>query len=104
MVVSPTVLTASKPAVIRAARATATGSAARRRIPPQAGRALEVLGHAIGYLTDEYILHGGKFRATDPELTAVQLLISANRAIYFECPAVPTFGERCLRLFGIGHK
>jgi hypothetical protein len=82
----------------------AAGSVCRRRISPQAGRALEILGHAIDYITDEYVHHGGQFRSGDPELQAVQLLTAANRAIYFECPQVPTFGQRCLRLFGIGHE
>jgi hypothetical protein len=29
---------------------------------------------------------------------AVQLLMGINRQIYFECPVVPSFGERCLAL------
>jgi hypothetical protein len=70
----------------------------RRRISPQAGRALEILGHAIDYLTDEYVLHGGTFCARDPQLQAVQLLMALNRQVYFECPEVPTLKERCRAL------
>ena len=66
----------------------------RRSISPEAGRALEILGHAIEYLADEYV-HGGKtFSASDPEVKAMQILMAINRQIYFECPLVPTFGER----------
>ncbi len=67
----------------------------RRRISPEAGHALEILGHAIEYLTDEFIYSGGSFFARDPRLEAVQLLMAANRAIYFDCPEVPTLGQRC---------
>lgn len=79
-----------------------TDSLRHRRISPQAGRALEILGHAIDYLIDEYIERGGRFRRGDPELEAIYLLMATNRGIYFECPEVPTLAERCLRLFGIG--
>ena len=78
------------------------GSPRRRRVSPQAGRALEILGHAIDYLIDEHIERGGQFRQSDPEFEAVQLLMAANRAIYFDCPEIPTLGERCLRVLGIG--
>lgn len=66
----------------------------RRRISPQAGHALEKLGHAIDYLTDEFVHEGGSFSAGDPQLAAVQLLMAANREIYFDCPLVPTFAQR----------
>jgi len=73
----------------------------RRQITPQAGRALEILGHAIEYLTDEFVHRGGSFSAHKDELAAVQLLMSLNRQVYFECPEVPTFGERCRSLLGL---
>jgi hypothetical protein len=28
-------------------------------------------------------------------LQAVQMLMALNRQVYFECPELPTFGERC---------
>ncbi|MGA7343855.1 MAG: hypothetical protein WBE72_05315 [Terracidiphilus sp.] len=74
----------------------------RRRIGPQAGHALEILGHAIDYLTDEYVHEGGTFCWHDPQLEALRLLMAANRQIYFECPQVPAFGERCRKLLGLG--
>lgn len=67
----------------------------RRYIAPQAGRALEILGHAIEYLTDEFVHEGGALRGDDGPIKAVQLLMALNRQVYFECPEVPTFGERC---------
>ena len=63
----------------------------RRCISPQAGRALEILGHAIEYLTDEYVLEGGLFSAHDPRLEAIQLLMARNREVYFACPELPAF-------------
>lgn len=85
------------------ARPTATpavaGAHVRRRVSPEAGRALEILGHAIEYLTDEYVQRGGSLTAQDPELQAVQLLMALNRQIYLECPVVPTFAERCREIW-----
>ena len=73
----------------------------RRIITPQAGRALEVLGHAIEYLTDEFVHEGGGFAANNAQLEAVQLLMALNRQVYFECPEAPTFAERCRSLLRI---
>jgi hypothetical protein len=73
----------------------------RRRITPEAGRALEILGHAIEYLTDEFVHDGGTFSARDERLQAVQLLMSLNRQVYFECPEAHSFAERCRTLLGI---
>ena len=66
----------------------------RRRISLQAGHALEILGHAIEYLTDEYVHEGGLFSAHDPRLEAIQLLMARNREIYLACPELPTLGAR----------
>ncbi len=76
------------------AAVTGRGVVRRRRISPQAGRALEILGHAIEYLTDEFIYAGGSFSAHDAHVEAVQLLMELNREIYFDCPDVPSFAER----------
>lgn len=67
----------------------------RRRITPQAGRALEILGHAIEYLADEFVYHGCELEDSRAHTEAMRILIEANRRIYFNCPEVPTFGERC---------
>lgn len=66
----------------------------RRRISPSAGHALEILGHAIEYLTDEFVHEGAGFSAQNSQLEAVQLLMAMNRQVYFECPELPTLGER----------
>jgi hypothetical protein len=66
----------------------------RRHIDPQAGHALEILGHAIGYLTDEFVESGAAMSSRNSQLAAVQLLMSLNRQVYFECAFVPTFRER----------
>jgi hypothetical protein len=70
----------------------------RRRITPQAGRALEILAHAIEYLTDEFVHTGLSFSERNEQLEAVQILMARNRQVYFECPVVPSFGERCRAL------
>lgn len=76
----------------------ATHTARRRRISQEAGRALEILGHAIDYLTDEYVYACGTLNARDARLQAIQLLVAVNRQIYFECPEVPSLVERCRSL------
>ena len=70
----------------------------RRCITPQAMHAQEILAHAIEYLTDEYMHTGLKFSAKNEQLEAVRLLMALNRQVYFECPEVPSFGERCRAL------
>jgi hypothetical protein len=70
----------------------------RRRITPQAGRALELLAHAIEYLTDQFVHQGSDFSSRNEQLQAVQMLMALNRQVYFECPEIPTFGERCRAL------
>lgn len=72
--------------------------ARRRRISERSGRALEILGHAIEYLTDEYVHRGGMFSAQGGEVAAVQLLMGINREIYLDCPVVPTIADRCRSL------
>jgi hypothetical protein len=73
----------------------------RRRIDHRSGRALEVLGHAIEYLTDEFVQAGGSVSSPQGALEAVQILMAANRQIYFECPEMPSLGERVLSLLGL---
>lgn len=70
----------------------------RRRVTPQAGRALEILAHAIEYLTDEFVHQGLSASSNNAQLEAVQMLMALNRQVYFECPVVPSFGERCRAL------
>ena len=67
----------------------------RRLVSPQSGRALEILGHAIEYLADEFALQAGISSAmNDPQNQALQILMAANRTVYFACPTVPTLWER----------
>ena len=73
-------------------------AARMRRIDRSAGRALEILSHAIEYLADEYVHHGGRLAGSEAEVKAMQILMMLNREIYAACPEVPTFGERCTAL------
>jgi hypothetical protein len=58
----------------------------RRRLSSEGGRALEILGHAIEYLADEYandLADKGPLGNADPRVAAIQILKGLNRAIYF---------------------
>ena len=79
----------------------------RRRISQEAGRALEILGHAIEYLIDENVyaadarsLPIGRLGQMG-QMEAVQLLMKINRQIYLECPEVPSVWERWRSLLGL---
>ncbi len=75
---------------------------ARRRLSPEGGRALEILGHAIEYLADEYALDAentGRLGSADPRIEAIQLLKALNRAIYFEATIVQSVFSRMRQWF-----
>ena len=77
-----------------------------RRMTPAAGRAIEMLGHAIEYLTDEFVLECVKTKepvavATHPQMKAIELLMARNREVYFSCPEAPTLGERLRSLLNV---
>jgi hypothetical protein len=99
---------AHQPPVVRTdvhAVATGTGSrSVRRRTTPEAGFALGILGHAIEYLADEYVHNAGllpSIHSGDPCVEAIQLLMAANRQVYFACPLAPSLYQRVVgRLFG----
>lgn len=80
--------------------ANTVGAKRRRRIDREAGRALEMLSHAIEYLADEYAHRGEASKSNDGEVLAIQLLMARNREIYFACPVAPTLWERWRRMFG----
>lgn len=74
--------------------------AGRRWISQQNGRALEILAHAIEYLSDEYALSAeqlGRIDADDPEIEAIHRLMAANREVYYSCPQVEPFLRRFSR-------
>jgi hypothetical protein len=85
----------SIPAPAQAVPATLVRSNRRRQITPQAGHALEILAHAIEYLTDEYVHQDIAFSSRNGQLEAVRLLMALNRQVYFECPEIPTFADHC---------
>lgn len=71
----------------------------RRRITTEAGRGLEKLGHALEYLTDEFVRNGCRFAEDHGRLQAIQLLASLNRQTYFACGLEPSLSERVQSLF-----
>lgn len=95
-------MTTSCPIVasIGVAPSSVSGNSRRRCISPEAGRALEILGHAIEYLADEFVHAGGELSGQDGQVEAMQLLMAVNRKIYFACPEMPTVGERFRALLG----
>ncbi|MFP5235040.1 MAG: hypothetical protein ACLGSD_03990 [Acidobacteriota bacterium] len=81
---------------VEASLAMATRKLPRPRLVSRsAGHALEILGHAIEYLTDQYVE-----QPTDTndlaagQLEAIQILMALNRSIYFDCPEKPGLVER----------
>jgi len=70
----------------------------RRKISPAEGRAIEMLGHAIEYLADEFALECRTRDAASARkhgcVQAIELLMARNREVYLSCPAVPTMAER----------
>jgi hypothetical protein len=89
------------PATEPAVRSASIRTNRRRRITSDAGRALEILGHAIEYLTDEFVQDDRAFNVKSEQLQAVQMLMALNRQVYFECPELPTLGERWRALLHI---
>jgi hypothetical protein len=65
-----------------------------RHIPYKAALALEILGHAIEYLSEPDECEGTAVAEARARLEAVHLLMSLNRTIYFACPPVRSFRER----------
>ena len=67
----------------------------RRQLSPEEGRAIEILGHAIEYLADEYCadtLPKGPLGNADPRIEAIQTLKALNRSIYYSAAEVqPAF-------------
>jgi hypothetical protein len=66
-----------------------------------AGRALEILGHAIEYLADEFSQEcmNRDLRIAPgihPRIMAIEMLKARNREIYFSCPERLTLGERLM--------
>jgi hypothetical protein len=72
----------------------------RRRLSPEGGRALEILGHAIEYLADEYAADPkdkGPLGNADPRIEAIQVLKALNRVVYFSGTEVEPFFRRMRR-------
>jgi hypothetical protein len=79
-----------------------SGSFVRRRHSPAAGRALEILGHAIEYLADEYaadLNNKGRLGSADPRVEAIQVLKALNRAVYYSGAEVVPVSRRVRRWF-----
>jgi hypothetical protein len=74
----------------------------RRRLSRESALGLEILGHAIEYLADEYAVdpaEKGPLGNADPRIAAIQTLKSLNRAIYFSGAEVQTVWQRIRQWF-----
>lgn len=80
-------------------RTTPAAHSVHRRICPEAGHALEILSHAIEYLTDELVVAPEPMAANRGRLHAIELLMDVNRRIYNECPEMPTLAHRIAAWF-----
>ena len=77
------------------------GAAGRRRrmVSPEDGRAIEMLGHAIEYLEDEFALDcrshpQNVVSGMHPQVAAIAILKQCNRVVYLSCPEVPALRTR----------
>jgi hypothetical protein len=77
----------------------ASGVIRSRKVSYESGRAIEMLGHAIEYLADEFALEC--MSCTDcqdlrvhPQVVAIEILKKCNRMVYMSCPEIPTFADR----------
>jgi len=93
--------TTTRVPLYEAQRAARARTGRRRCITREAGHALEILGHAIEYLTDELVNEGKRIDENDPQLQAIQILMALNRRVYYECPFAPTLTERLRAFFHI---
>ena len=77
----------------------------RRQLSRESSRALEILGHAIEYLADEYAVDTapkGALGSADPRVEAIQVLKALNRSIYFSAHEVEPVFRRIRRwLLGV---
>jgi hypothetical protein len=67
----------------------------RRRITPELCKAMEKLGHAIDYLTDEFVREADSADIPTDRLVAMQLIMTLRKEIYLAAPEVLPAGERC---------
>jgi hypothetical protein len=73
-----------------------------RRLSPEEGKAVEVLGHAIEYLADEYAADIGSTGAlgrADPRVEAIEVLKAMNRSVYLSGTEVQPVFRRIRQWF-----
>jgi hypothetical protein len=80
--------------------------AVRRHLSREGARAIEILGHAIEYLADEWAIDPasrGYLGNLDPRVEAIQLLKAHNRDIYLSGTEIQPPLRRIRRWF-LGQK
>jgi hypothetical protein len=74
----------------------------RRQLSRENAQAIEILGHAIEYLADEYAVDPagkGPLGNADPRIAAIQTLKALNREIYLSGPEVQPVWQRIRQWF-----
>jgi hypothetical protein len=74
----------------------------RRQLSRESAQGLEILGHAIEYLADEYAVdpaEKGPLGNADPRVAAIQTLKALNRAVYFSGAEVQPVWQRIRHWF-----
>jgi hypothetical protein len=74
----------------------------RRALSRESAQGVEILGHAIEYLADEYavdLADKGPLGNADPRIAAIQILKSLNRVIYFSGAEVQPAWQRVRQWF-----
>lgn len=57
----------------------------------QALQATRILGHAIEYLTNQFVDEYASYAQIPERMQAIQILMALNRKVYSECPSAPSF-------------
>lgn len=86
-------------------RRSAQRSIPARSFTPAEGKALEMLGHAIEYLVDEYTLECRscfeEVKSKAPQVIAIEILMASSRQLYLGGQIVPSFVERFREWLGL---
>ncbi len=73
----------------------------QRTISAHPARARTTLGHAIEYLTDQFVHDGESLVANNDRLEAVKLLMTLNRQVFFEYQQLPKWNVRFRSVLGL---
>lgn len=79
----------------------ATNPKVRRITTLRAAHGIEVIAHAIEYLSDGNLAVGLSEAELRGRLKAIEVLMARNSELYLSCPVVPSLGELCRQLVAL---